>query len=295
MTSDDRASADGIDHADDDGKITISWDDLRTRAVEQRLGQMQALKRNLEYASLTDAPEAPVQKLKGLWYNTIVYMSVFGLLGGLLAWGFGSMLHFRPSARLEASELMQGVTEVRRAADVHKITADEKTAMLDQLARDGRKNPYFMIFMDESLSDAAKDVRIRIVAARDRKKQFISDVLAFGVSGMLIAIFLSIAEPAVSRNAPGSIVNGSVGATMGLIGGVVVALFAERLYHSLGGSDGHIATAEQIAARVAQWAVVGFFLTLAPGILMRNLKKLIIGIAGGVIGGVVGGLLFDPV
>jgi hypothetical protein len=278
-----------------DGKITISWDELRTRAVEQRLNQMQAVKRNREYAALTDAPEKPVQKLKGLWYNTIVYMSVFGLLGGLLAWACGSLLHFHPSARLEAAELMTGVAEIRHAADAHKITPDEKTAMLDQLARDGRRNPYFMIFMDESLSQADKDARIRAVAARDGKKQFISDVLAFGVCGMLIAIFLAVAEPAVSRNIPGSIVNGSVGATMGLIGGVVVALFAERLYHALGGSDGSMATARQIFARVVQWAVVGLFLTIAPGILMRNFKKLLCGIAGGVIGGIVGGLLFDPV
>ena len=47
-------------NGDSGSKITISWDELRTRAVEQRLGQMQAVKRNREYASLTDAPEAPV-------------------------------------------------------------------------------------------------------------------------------------------------------------------------------------------------------------------------------------------
>ena len=279
-----------------DGKITISWEELRTRKVEQRIGQMMAVKRNREYAELTDAPEQPaVRKLKGLWYNTIVYMSVFGLLGGLLAWGCGEILHFKDSARREVAELMKGVQEVRVAAEARKISDEEKAAYLDELARSGRGNPYFMIYMDESLSDADKQARIRAVAARDRKKQFISDVLAFGVCGMLIAVFLSIAEPAVSHNLPGSIVNGSVGATMGLIGGVVVAVFAERLYHALGGIDGSIATQRQILARVAQWAVVGLFLTLAPGILMRNFKKLLIGIAGGVIGGIVGGVLFDPI
>ena len=73
------------------------------------------------------------------------------------------------------------------------------------------------------------------VASRDRKKEFISNVLAYGVTGMLIAILLSIAEPAVSRNVPSSIINGSVGATMGLVGGIVVALFIDQLYKSLGG------------------------------------------------------------
>jgi hypothetical protein len=279
-----------------DGKITISWEEMRTRQVEQRLSQMMAVKRNREYADLTDAPEPPaIKKLQGLWYNTIVYTSIFGLLGGLFAWGAGEALHFKDSARREVAEMMQGVQQIRNAAEATKITEAEKTSYLDQLARSGRRNPYFMIYMDDSLSATDKEARIKAVAARDRKKQFISDVLAFGVCGMLIAIFLSIAEPAVSRNLPGSIVNGSVGATMGLIGGVVVALFAERLYHALGGSDGSIATQRQVLARVAQWAVVGLFLTLAPGILMRNFKKLIIGAVGGAIGGAVGGLLFDPV
>jgi hypothetical protein len=269
-------------------KITISWEDLRSRKVEQRVDQMHAMRRNREYAQLNDAPEPVTARIKGLWYNTIVYMSVFGLLGGLLAWSCGQVLHFKDSARREVSELMQGVTEIRRAADANRITAEEKTAMLDQMARDGRKNPYFMVYMDESLSEQEKQARTRVIAARDRKKQFISDVLAFGVSGMLIAVFLSVAEPAVSRNVQGTIINGSVGATLGLVGGVVVALFAERLYHHLGGSDGMITSSRQILARVAQWAVVGLFLTLAPGLLMRNFKKLIIGAAGGILGGVVG-------
>jgi hypothetical protein len=276
-------------------KITISWEELRTRQVEQRVSAMHAMRRNREYAQLTDAPEAPATKLTGLWYNTIVYMSVFGLLGGVLAWGCGTLLHFRPSARLEAAELMSGVQEIRRDAEAKKITDEEKVAWIDQLARDGRRNPYFMIYVDDSLTDTEKAARTRAIAARDRNKQFISDVLAFGVSGMLIAVFLAIAEPAVSRNVAGTIVNGSVGATMGLIGGVVVALFAERLYHALGGVDGSITSTRQILARVAQWAVAGFFLTIAPGILMRNFKKLAIGALGGVLGGVVGGLVFDPV
>jgi hypothetical protein len=295
-TTDNHGSPGGGAGGNGDGKITISWDELRTRKVEQRLDQMMAVRRNREYADLTDAPEQPkIKKLQGLWYNTIVYMSVFGLLGGLLAWGAGETLHFKDSARREVAEMMQGVQQIRNAAEAKKITESEKATYLDELARSGRRNPYFMVYMDDSLSQTDREARIKAIAARDRKKQFISDVLAFGVSGMLIAIFLSIAEPAVSRNLPGSIVNGSVGATMGLIGGVVVALFAERLYHLLGGSDGSIATQKQMLARVAQWAVVGLFLTLAPGILMRNPKKLMIGALGGIVGGVVGGLLFDPV
>ena len=276
-------------------KITIEWDELRTRKVEQRLSAMDAVKRNREYASMTDAPEPQVAQIKNLWYNTVVYMTVFGLVGGLLAWGCGAMLKFKPSARLESSEMMKNVQEVRAAADAGKLTAEEKAVQLSQLAREGRKNPYFVIYSDERLSESDKKILIAQVAARDRKKEFISNVLAYGMYGMLIAAFLAVAESAVSRNVPSSIINASVGATLGLLGGIVVSLFVERMYQAMGGSDGLITSMQQIEARVVQWAVVGLFLTLAPGLVMRSFKKFAIGAAGGIVGGIVGGLLFDPI
>ena len=274
------------------GKISISWDELKTRQVEQRIGAMEAVRRNREYAQMTDVPEpAAPAPTKNLFYNTVVYMSVFGFLGGLLAWACWTTLHFKGSAREEASKLMEGVAEIRKDA---KLSPNEKALMVEQLARDGRRNSYFLIYSDERLTTAQKDTMIRQVAARDRKKEFISNVLAYGVTGMLIAILLSIAEPAVSRNIPSSIINGSVGATMGLVGGIVVAMFIGQMYKALGGQDGLITSGRQILARVVQWAVVGLFLTLAPGLVMRSGKKFIIGAAGGVLGGIVGGLLFDP-
>lgn len=277
----------------EEDKITITWDELRTRQVEQRIDAMQAMRRNREYAQLTDAPEPTAAPLKNLWYNAVVYMSIFGLLGGLLAWTCWTGLHFRPSAQLEASELMKAVKDIRHAADIGKISSVEKAAMLENMAQDGRRNPYFAVYSNETLSEAQKQAGINDIARRDAWKEFISNMLAFGVSGMLIAIALSIAEPVVSRNIPSAIINGSVGATLGLLGGVVVATFAERLYHAMGGSDGSITTAQQILARVIQWSVVGLFLSLAPGMVMRNTKKLLSGIAGGIVGGAIGGLLFD--
>jgi hypothetical protein len=274
-------------------KITISWDELKTRQVEQRVGAMNAVKRNREYAQLTDAPEpAAPAPIKNFFYNTVVYMTIFGFLGGFAAWGCWTLLHFKGSVRQEAMAQMERVREIRN--DI-KLTPQDKAIIIDGFARDARNNPYFLIYSDARLTNEQKNALISKVEARDRRKEFISNVLAYGVTGMLIAILLSIAEPAVSRNVPSAIINGSVGATMGLIGGVVVALFVERMYKALGGQEGIITTKEQILARVAQWAVVGFFLTLAPGLVMRNFKKLIIGAIGGIIGGAVGGLLFDPI
>ena len=93
----------------DDNKITISWDELRTRQVEQRVSAMQAMRRNREYAQVTDAaPEEP-RKFKSLWYNAVVYMTAFGLLGGLLAWTCGTILRFKNSDFVEASVFSHGI------------------------------------------------------------------------------------------------------------------------------------------------------------------------------------------
>ena len=43
-----------------------------------------------------------------------------------------------------------------------------------------------------------------------------------------------------------------------------------------------------------EWGVLGLFLAAGPGLLMRNTRKLAIGLAGGLLGGAVGGLLFVP-
>src|SRR5215208_5572352 len=116
-----------------DPKITISWDELKTRQVDQRIGAMNAVKRNREYAQLTDAPEPPAPApIRNLFYNTIVYMTVFGLLGGFLAWGCWTMLHFKGSAREEAARYMNDVKEIRNDP---KLTPDEKAIMVEQVAR----------------------------------------------------------------------------------------------------------------------------------------------------------------
>ncbi len=113
-------------HIMDENKITISWDDLRTRKVEQRVSAMQAMRRNREYAQITDAaPEQP-KRLKNLWYNAAVYMSLFGLLGGLAAWGCGTALHFKNSDLADASDAKKRIEEVRVAAAAGKMTAEEK-------------------------------------------------------------------------------------------------------------------------------------------------------------------------
>jgi len=51
----------------------------------------------------------------------------------------------------------------------------------------------------------------------------------------------------------------------------------------------------QVLARSIGWGVLGLFLAVAPGIVMRSPKKFAIGLVGGLAGGLIGGALFDLV
>ena len=277
-------------------KLVITWDDLNTRNVEQKLRQNDAMQRNRDYARVTDVPDSVKTPARtSIWYHTAVYMTFFGLLGGLLAWTCGAVLHFKPSSRVEAAELISTVQDINRAAAIGKLTAPEVTLALTEVARAGRDNPYFAVFSNPKLTAAEKEKRIETIAKRDRWKAFIGNVLAYGIAGLLIAICLSVAEPLVDRNMSAAVINGSTGAALGLFGGILVALFVDSLYHALGGTDGEMTSGRQIFARATTWGVLGLTLSLAPGVVMRNRKKLAIGALGGLLGGVIGGALFDPV
>lgn len=77
--------------------------------------------------------------------------------------------------------------------------------------------------------------------------------------------------------------------------GFLVALFIDRLYQALGGGDLEGSMGKQILARAVAWGVLGLFVAVAPGMMMRSGKKLLLGCLGGLIGGMVGGTLFDPI
>ncbi len=71
-----------------DEKINISWDDLQTRRVDNRLREQNAVERNRAYAQMRDdaLPVASAPATPALWTNPIFVMALFGLIGGLLAW-----------------------------------------------------------------------------------------------------------------------------------------------------------------------------------------------------------------
>ena len=285
-----------------DNKISVSWDDLNSRKVDTRLKEQAALARNRAYAeldadSVTPQPASSPMGRVRLLYNAPVYMALFGLLGGLLAWALGLVLAFKPSAQAEAIHLIKSVEEVRDAERRGRLTSEDAWASIREINREGRHNPYFVIATDPTLTDAEKTRLAEQLAGREQMKAFVANVLSYGAWGLVIALCLGIAEPVTNRNVPAVVINASVAAAMGLLGGVVVALFVDRLYAALGGGvlTGGLTSGRQVFARAVTWGVMGMFLTAGAGLVLRSPKKFAIGLAGGLAGGLIGGALYDPV
>jgi len=122
----------------------------------------------------------------------------------------------------------------------------------------------------------------------------IFEMIAFSVIGGILSVCLSVADHVVAQNWRASLITGSVALAVGTLGGAFMFCFAQTLYSALGGGGGS-PLGVQIFARAIGWSVLGLFCALAPGIVLRNGKRLLIGVAGGFLGGLLGGLLFDPI
>lgn len=365
-------------------KITLTWDELTSRKVEARLKEQDALARNREYAQMEEAdvldngPARPPSLLARMWRNSVFALAWFGVVGGFLAWGLGMLVKHDPTGRQDADRRIAAIIKYHELRNDGRITDEQLTEAVGQMAGEGRENPYFgvlyapveatlvekqlkvlgqqysegritsaqastrinalietgrrenpfieanakkrdavvAIYADDSLSDSAKERKraeaesqeqatvaalevdkqrqLNDLAGRDTTRKFIGHILEFGVAGVMIALFLAIALPVTEKNTTAVLINGSVGAALGLIGGVVVSFFFDKLYAAVL-AFGPSTPARELIARVAAWGTLGLFLAIAPGLVMRNMKRLMIGLVGGLIGGAIGGLLYGPV
>ena len=281
--------------AQTDDKIKIEWDDLKTRKVDQRLKEQEALERNRRQAEinpLTMTSATPART--SIWYNSVFMMACFGFLGGLLAWGGGEVLRY-PDPRIAAESGLRQVADYLHRESLGLLSHDQATGGIRAIKEEYADNPFFAVELEDA-GPEQKDIDRAAVAKQQASKRFLANLISFGLSGMLIAVCLSAAEKIVDRNFPGAIVNGFVGAAAGLIGGVIVSLFFNQLLLTLkrNASSDEISSTTIMAHSIA-WGVVGLFLTIAPGLIMRNGKKLAIGLLGGIIGGLIGGAVYDPI
>jgi hypothetical protein len=281
-------------------KIRISLDDVNSLNVDQKLQQQHAVARTTEHYQQQVGPSLPAisgsKASASIWYNTLVYMALFGVLGGVLAW---------PACEI-VWQVMNGQQEglQRFLEEGNKIISDANTGQISQVDADARlerlklkykNNEFVALLTNESMSDSARTEKLESLTDNVRSVSFISTLMFCAVGGLCIAGSLSVADSVISRNLREAVIQGSVGLCLGMLGGLVVGLFIDTLYRAMGGGTGQAGMAAQVAARALGWAVLGLFLAVAPGIVMRSPKKLVIGLAGGFIGGLLGGGLFDVV
>ena len=284
-----------------DDKIRISWDEVQSTQVDERIKQQAAIARSAQqmqqFASAPQAttpPFAAPTMSKSLLYNALFYMAVFGGIGGFCGWVGGEVVELllpNPLEELQDVALTEElIVSLGRNGEISQAETQQR---LDQLYEQHHTNPYVAIVRNRSLSEAERGRQLKERREKDETRHSIQQFLFFAMIAVPLAFWLSIGDSVMSRNWTGALICGSVALTLGLLGSGLVSLFINKIYQSLGGG-GAASFGWQMVARAIGWSLLGAFMTIAPGVVLRNAKRLGIGIAGGLIGGLVGGALFDP-
>jgi len=113
------------------------------------------------------------------------------------------------------------------------------------------------------------------------------------VLGGLIGLALGSVEGIVSGVWEKAALGGGLGLVIGGTGGALGGLLGQVVYGTLGGGGLNIIL--QIAVRGFAWGVVGVFVGLGQGVMMRAPQKILNGLIGGAVGGFASGFLFDPI
>ncbi len=257
-------------------KLTISWDDLRARRVDNRLREQDAMDRNRAYAQMKEdaLPTAAPQKA-GIWNNAIFCMSVFGLIGGLLAWGaeilvagplkpaIGTVLHYDPNARSASDARLASLRNIELKRQIGQFTDAEAQAAAEEVRQDGRGNPWFRLAANDQLSDTQRKAKVVELEAAERFALFIINLLSYGVCGMMIAMCLAVAEPLTQHKFWAAWSNAGAGGILGLIGGIAAALLTDRISRLAGSvTEGQSGWIQQLATQSAVWGALGLFLGL---------------------------------
>ena len=205
-------------------KISVSLDEVNSSSVDAELHRTDVAERMAQHQAMvqqTQSKSAPASNRQGLNFRSaVVYMTIFGLVGAIIAWGLGEIVC---------------------------------------------KNDNLLCWLLWSISVSS-----------------------------IISSTLSSAEAFMSKNMNLAVKNIVLGALFGALGGIVMLICVGWVYSVLGGGQVEQLT-QQMLARGIAWGLLGGFIAMAPGIIMKSRKKFMLGVAGGVIGGCLGGLLFDPV
>ena len=275
------------------GPIKIGWDELNSNTVDARIRRQDAVAAQLAQAK-TPAVLPQNANASSFWYKAPIYMALFGLLGGLAGWGIGQIMHFRPDPAAQAQDWLAARQQILDAQTIHTIDADEAKLAIQGIDRVANGNSYYQINTDPTLTDQQRQDRLAQLNAEQRRQDFMADLLFYGASGMMIALCLSAAEPIVSRNWTAAAVNAAVGTMLGAVGGVAASAVVGQVLAAVASLNALPEEMRPALARAACWGVLGLFMSIGPAIVMRNLRRMLVGLAGGLLGGCIGGLVYDP-
>ena len=144
-------------------KITVTWNDLTSRRVDQRLKEQEALSRNREYARMDEssvpvpavAPHVPLWAR--VWRNSIFALALFGLVGGLVAWGCGALVQFKDNGQADAVNRLRHVEQLADAQRRNPglLSPEQAWTAIESATEQGRReNPYFALMVQGG--DAAR-------------------------------------------------------------------------------------------------------------------------------------------
>lgn len=272
-------------------KISITLDEVNSARVDEEIRRQDIAQRMAAHQEQVENTTPPGRSFAGAFFRkAIVYMALFGLVASLLAWSAGEIFMYKSEHHpwLQATQIVKAYSKNNPNASVRMfINALDnlRYSSNDEL----KNNPY----LQRSFWEQSEWIRTMEFKRGERDYNSL-DMWWTILMGLAIGLGLAIAEPAVGHNLGSAIIRGAAGAGLGALGGYVCSLFINDIYHYFGGGGTEF-TFQQVFARGVGWSILGAFLAIAPGIAMRNLKKFLLGLAGGAIGGLVGGMLFDPI
>lgn len=250
-------------------KISVSWDELNSSKVDDKIKQLEMLERTgahqrhvAESGGYQDEPDS-----WNFFYIAWVYLAFFGLIFGFCGWAIGEVLFSYEIADEKTFEEF-----CNYYIDGTEISENNRYYQMEQ---DGYNIDY--IEYKNSTYGAMCTLCWSVI---------VCSFVGFG---------LSVAENVVNQNWEQVIRTGGIGLFIGSAGGFVGLFLAGLVYSILTGDGEDFYLPSQMFARAVGWGIYGLFVAIAPGIVIRSWKKSILGLLGGMIGGILGGLLFDPI
>jgi hypothetical protein len=203
-----------------DEPIRISWDEVNSPEVDKHLKQQELIGRAQEhYQRKTSVPvgaEPMTQSQRpGFWYNALVYMALFGMVGGVLGWLAGEVAERTIPNRLEDFQRVFQYLNQRVAAGL--ITSQEAEEEFEAFGRAHQDNPYFQVSLDRTITVETRDLRVKEMLKKDAFRNRVQQIIFFCVIAVPLAFCLSIADHVASRNARAVLIDGSMGVVFGIV------------------------------------------------------------------------------